>query len=683
MCVLILRVRLIPAARKPSLEKSPMDFARFSLCKHIARDRRWLGILSVVCWMLMGSAVLRGEGPANSASSEAPPNSLTPSERAGGWQLLFDGTDFEGWRNYRKTGVSKGWTIQDGAMVRSEKGAGDLITQQQFEFFELSLEYKISPEGNSGLMFHVTEEADRPWKTGPEVQIQDNLNGHDPQKSGWLYQLYQPRPPRWSKVQDNLDATRPPGQWNQIYLRIAPNGCEVCLNGNRYYMFTLGSKDWNKRVAKSKFAKFEGFGKAGRGHLCLQDHGDEVAFRNIKLRTIDPAAWPPSPTTGKLGLQHKPAFPDLKWDQWAPFDEDGRRQELRLMEVTFAPKDTKRLFAAAQSGQIWVFENRPDVTTSKMFLDLRDQVYNYQDRGANEQGLLGLAFHPDYLSNGKFYTYHSAIDDTKSVITQWSVSADDPDRADPKSAKVLMEIPQPYQNHNGGSIEFGPDGFLYIGTGDGGDRNDPQGNGQNLQTLLGCILRIDVDRSSGDLAYGIPKDNPFVGNDRAADEIYAYGLRNPWRIAFDAKTGDLWCGDVGQELWEEINIIKKGGNYGWSIREGMHPFGNGTLAEGANLPVDPIWEYDHQVGKSITGGRVVRTSKVPALDGKYVYADYVSGRIWALQYDSATGKVVSNEEVIESSIPVLAFGQDAQGEVFFLTADGKGRCINRFVAPGT
>ncbi len=188
-----------------------------------------------------------------------------------------------------------------------------------------------------------------------------------------------------------------------------------------------------------------------------------------------------------------------------------------------------------------------------------------------------------------------------------------PNRADPASEMVLMEIDQPYQNHNGGSIEFGPDGYLYIGLGDGGDRNDPQANGQNLSALLGKILRIDVDTPADGKAYGIPADNPFVETKGARPEIYALGTRNPWRIAFDKETGDLWIGDVGQELWEEVNVITKGGNYGWSNREGSHPFGNRPAVAGVPAPIDPVWEYDHQIGRSITGGRVYRGSRVPEL----------------------------------------------------------------------
>jgi glucose/arabinose dehydrogenase len=258
------------------------------------------------------------------------------------------------------------------------------------------------------------------------------------------------------------------------------------------------------------------------------------------------------------------------------------------------------------------------------------------------------------------------------------VSAGDPDQADPSSEEELLRIPQPYWNHNGGTICFGPDGYLYVGLGDGGSANDPHGNGQNLQTLLGKILRIDVDHKDEGKAYAVPKDNPFVGRDDALPEVYASGLRNVWRIAFDRETGTLWAGDVGQNLWEEIDLIVSGGNYGWSVRESAHPFGPDGSGPRTDL-IDPIWEYDHQVGKSITGGVVYRGKNVPELAGKYLYADYVSGKLWALKYDEAARKVISNEEI--SSVPgvaIITFGEDEGGEVYFTSVTPTGQGIYTF-----
>lgn len=208
----------------------------------------------------------------------AEPNTLTEKEKQAGWKLLFDGKTTGGWRNYRKDGISDGWKVIDGALTRAEKGAGDIITVDQYDSFELCLDYKISKGGNSGLMYHVTEEGQAPWHSGPEVQIQDNKDGHDPQKAGWLYQLYPAE----------TDATKPAGEWNTLRILITPTKCVHTMNGVKYCEYVKGSDDWNERVAKSKFAKFPNFGKATKGCLCLQDHGNEVAFRNIKIREIKP-----------------------------------------------------------------------------------------------------------------------------------------------------------------------------------------------------------------------------------------------------------------------------------------------------------------------------------------------------------------------------------------------------------
>jgi glucose/arabinose dehydrogenase len=609
------------------------------------------------------------------APAETASNQLTDSESRSGWQLLFDGKSADGWRNYNKDRISDGWEVTDGALVRSGKGAGDIVTNETYGQFELSLEYKISKGGNSGVMFHVVEGSGPPWHTGPEIQVQDNVDGHDPQKAGWLYQFY--RPDNAPGSDQPIDATRPVGQWNQLYIRIAKGQCEVCMNGVRYYRFTIGNNDWNNRLAKSKFANLEGFGSAGEGHICLQDHGNEVAYRNIKVRRIADDDSVPQPIDGKLGLGGELAFPNLTWDQWKPIDDAGKVRPLRLMELTQAKGDN-RLFAASQVGAIWTFENRVDVSQSHLFLDLRGKVYDWKKRGANEQGLLGLAMHPNFKSNGQFFVYYSHPSEEKSVLSRFTAAKDDPNRADPDSEKIIMEIDQPFQNHNGGSIEFGPDGYLYVGLGDGGLRNDPHENGQDLSTLLGSILRIDVDHHSSGLNYAVPQDNPFVDVQGARGEIYAHGIRNAWRIAFDSETGALWCGDVGQELWEEINVITAGGNYGWSNREGTHAFGNRPTVSGVSDPIEPVWEYDHQIGKSITGGRVYRSSRVPQLSGKYLYADYVTGNIWALSYDANTGRATRNEQVVPDSVLVFAFGEDASGEVYYLTDSARGECIYRF-----
>ncbi len=596
--------------------------------------------------------------------------------------MLFDGESLDRWRNYRRPGVSDGWTIDDGVLTCTGRGAGDLITQDKYGAFELMLEYRLSDGANSGVLFHLLETDGPAWHTGPEIQLFDSGGKSGVEKSGWLYQLYQPDVPRGADPAVPRDAERPAGQWNQLYLRVSPEQSEVCLNGIRYFRFTKGSEEWNERVAKTKFAKFDDFGTAEEGHIGLQEHGSEVAFRNIKIRELGENGEVPQPIEGKLALRPELAFPNLKWEDWEAIDDAGKIRALRIMELTSSRDGTNRLFAVTQSGRIYVFENRADVEQAELFLDLTDHVAQWSQSGRNEQGLLGLAFHPNYQENGAFFVYYTDVGDDRAVIARYQVSDDDPNRADPDSETKLLEIPQPYRNHNGGSIEFGPDGYLYVGLGDGGDRNDPKAAGQDLTKLLGSILRIDVDGEQAGKPYAIPADNPFATPDDAAagrrGEIYAYGLRNVWRIAFDPETGTLWAGDVGQELIEEVNIIRRGGNYGWSMREGALAFGNRDDA-GPSEPIDPIWEYDHAIGKSITGGRVYRSDRVSELQGKYLYADYVSGRVWALEYDEQSGEVIRNDEIIDGGTPVLAFGQDDQGEVYFTTANMKGESIYRLV----
>jgi hypothetical protein len=254
-------------------------------------------------------------------------NTITEAEKLAGWRLLFDGESTEGWRNYKRDTISDGWAVQDGALVRAKGGAGDIVTVDQFDNFELSIEFRIAPEGNSGIMFHVTEDADAPWHTGPEIQVQDNVKGHDPQKAGWLYQLYKPNAD--PATGQPADATKPAGEWNHVQLRITQAGCEINVNGYRYAQFELGSEDWNRRVAASKFADMEHFGKTGKGHICLQDHGDEVAYRNIKIRELPADGSVPNPVTGELALKPVLAFPNVEWDGWEPVDENGLAKAFR------------------------------------------------------------------------------------------------------------------------------------------------------------------------------------------------------------------------------------------------------------------------------------------------------------------------------------------------------------------
>ena len=369
------------------------------------------------------------------------------------------------------------------------------------------------------------------------------------------------------------------------------------------------------------------------------------------------------------GVQLARAFPNLK--------------PRRPVAITHAGDGSNRLFILSEHGQVLVIPNDQAASELGTFLDIEPQV-DYEDK-ENEEGLLGLAFHPKYKENGQFFLYYTAKSPPHtSVISRFRVSKSDPNKADPKSEEVLLTIKQPYWNHNGGNLAFGPDGYLYIGLGDGGAANDPHGNGQNLNTLLGSILRIDVDRKGPGKAYAIPEDNPFVGRADARPEIYAYGLRNVWGMAFDPATGKLWIGEVGQNIWEEINIVTKGGNYGWNIRESMHKFdvarakpGPGRSSAEQNKPdpkeredlIDPIWEYHHDTdGKSITGGAVYRGKRIPDLVGYYLYADYVSGKIWALKYDEKAGKVVANRPIAAArqfpNPPIMTIGTDEQGEIY-------------------
>lgn len=344
----------------------------------------------------------------------------------------------------------------------------------------------------------------------------------------------------------------------------------------------------------------------------------------------------------------------------------------RPIVMTHAGDGSGRFFIASQLGQIYVLESSDSKEDPEMFLDLSDRV-SYSDK-QNEEGLLGLAFHPEFKENGRLYVYYTTNTEPHvSIVSSFLVDRADPSKADPQSEVEIMRVPQPFWNHNGGTIAFGPDGFMYIALGDGGGARDPMGNGQNLGNVFGAILRIDVDRTEAGKRYAIPEDNPFVKTEGAKPEIYAYGLRNPWRIAFDRETGLLWCADVGQDLWEEIDIIEKGGNYGWSVREGAHPFGDNGEEANAEKFIEPIFEYHHELGKSITGGNVYRGKQLPELIGVYLYGDYVSGRLWGLRYDAEAKKVTAVHpiDVADGPIAMITFGEDEAGETFFSDSAGR------------
>jgi uncharacterized repeat protein (TIGR03806 family) len=344
----------------------------------------------------------------------------------------------------------------------------------------------------------------------------------------------------------------------------------------------------------------------------------------------------------------------------------------RPVEFTQAGDSTDRVFVVEQDGCVRVFPNRSDVEETKVFLDLRDVVR----REHNEEGLLGLAFHPDYRTNGQFFAFYS---DTPrgSVVSRFRVSKDDADRADRDSEEKLLQFIKPYGNHNGGCLRFGPDGHLYIGVGDGGLGGDPHANAQNLEVLNGKILRIEVNRKDTGKSYAIPEDNPFAN--RGGDvrgEIWAYGLRNPWRFSFDRPTGTLWAADVGQDRHEEIDIIVRGGNYGWNIREGKHPLDPNAERSAVGEFIEPVLDYPRVEGKSVTGGLVYRGQRLPELAGAYLYADFVSGNVWALRWDGKN--VTANSKIARTSLLISAFGEDEAGEVYLTAFDG---FIYRFQAP--
>ena len=294
-----------------------------------------------------------------------------------------------------------------------------------------------------------------------------------------------------------------------------------------------------------------------------------------------------------------------------------------------------------------------------MFLDIRERV---SDAG-NEEGLPALAFDSDFDfdSNGRFYVYYSAAQPRRSVVSRFLSGGS---VADPDSELVILEVPQPFPNHNGGQLAFGPDGMLYIALGDGGSGGDPQGNGQNSSTLLGSILRIDVSSSGPGRGYDVPADNPFSGVTNAREEISAYGLRNPWRFSFDRQNGALWAGDVGQNSFEEVNLIRKGSNYGWNTLEGTHCFSPRTGCDPGGTEL-PVIEYSTSRGCSVIGGFVYRGKGIPALGVVYLYGDYCSGEVRGFRFEN--GQATGDSQLVNSGLNITSFGEDSDGEIYALT----------------
>jgi glucose/arabinose dehydrogenase len=374
----------------------------------------------------------------------------------------------------------------------------------------------------------------------------------------------------------------------------------------------------------------------------------------------------PTPTTTQASAPATAAAPAATATAGAPTaDQATPKITLKLVSdaldrpvyVTHAGDSSGRLFVVEKVGQIVILRDGQPV--AEPFLDISDRVGS----SSNEQGLLSVAFHPQFAENGHlFVNYTDRSGDT--IISRFQA---DGDRADPASESVLLKIDQPFPNHNGGLVLFGPDGYLYIGMGDGGSGGDPQGNGQNRKSLLGKLLRLDVDK--GD-PYGIPSDNPWPSDDQARPEVWAYGLRNPWRFSFDRSTGDLYIADVGQNQYEEIHFqpaASHGGeNYGWNKMEGQHCF-RANSCDQAGL-VMPIAEYDHSLGCSITGGYVYRGAAFAQLQGLYFYGDYCSGRLWALS--QPTSGTWEQHELLQSGLRISSFGEDQSGELYLTALNG-------------
>jgi glucose/arabinose dehydrogenase len=372
------------------------------------------------------------------------------------------------------------------------------------------------------------------------------------------------------------------------------------------------------------------------------------------------SAGQPSQPVDPCSVRFPTTVPQIELQKFA----DGFTRPVYL---THAGDGSGRLFVVEQAGVIRIV--RDGKISATPFLDIRDRV-----ESGGEKGLLSVAFHPKYKENGRFFVNYIARKQgvLKSIIAEYNVSQKNPDIAD-RAERVILEIEQPFANHNGGLNKFGPDGFLYIGMGDGGAAGDPLNAGQSLDTLLGKMLRIDVEREP----YAIPQDNPFVGRADVQGEIWAYGLRNPWRFSFDRCTERLFAGDVGQNRLEEIDLIEKGKNYGWRIMEGSQCFDPPSLCNTQGLEL-PIAEYDHSLGCSVTGGYVYRGTQFPTLIGHYLFGDYCSGRIWSLTEDPQGRWTM--RQLIDSPFSISSFGEDEQGELYVIHYGG---AIYRVTAKGT
>jgi glucose/arabinose dehydrogenase len=340
-----------------------------------------------------------------------------------------------------------------------------------------------------------------------------------------------------------------------------------------------------------------------------------------------------------------------KENNYAPFRVIPAANFNGMLAMQMIPGEVPYVAIATQDGLIYRANLLNPNEQPTHLLDLRDRIISNH---GDEEGLLGLAFAPDFGTSRRFYVNYTAGSPRRNVIARYVASGP----ISSGSGQVILQINQPYANHNGGAIEFGPDGMLYITSGDGGDGGDPHGNGQNVNTLLGKILRIDV---SGPGGYRIPADNPFARGGGAA-EIWAWGFRNPWRMSFDKETGQLWAGDVGQRRWEEIDRVFPGANYGWNTLEGDECYNRPSCNRNGLVP--PRIVYPHDLGCSVTGGYVYRGNEWPELKGWYVYGDFCSGRVWALNANADTGGAV---QLMDTDLAISSFAQDWNGELYLVT----------------
>ena len=368
-----------------------------------------------------------------------------------------------------------------------------------------------------------------------------------------------------------------------------------------------------------------------------------------------------------VGAQERQPFDPVSFDIGLELVADGFDRPVLYLE---SPDESGRMFVVEQSGTVRIIAD--GTLLAEPFLDISGQISS-----DNEQGLLSIAFHPEFAENQTLFIDYTDVDGN-SRIERWAVDPGDINRADPASAETILQVEQPAPNHNGGLLLFGPDGYLYIGLGDGGSQGDPDGNGQNNGTLLGSILRIDIDTTSDEQPYGIPSDNPFADGEGGRPEIWAFGFRNPWRFSFDRETGDLFIGDVGQGDYEEVSLFPTGSderNFGWNIMEGNSCYQSDDCDQNGLVP--PIFAYSHnESGCSVVGGYAYRGSAIESLVGVYLTADYCTGQLWGIGMD-ADGNWVASEP-IETGLNVSSFGEDNEGNLFVVDLNGS---LFQVVAP--